>query len=91
LVINTAKAAIDAAISGAGMTRVLSYQIADAVEAGRLAVALEGFEPAPWPVSLVYHSMGPLPQKLRAFLDFATPRLKAALKNGQGRLASSSQ
>jgi DNA-binding transcriptional LysR family regulator len=43
-------------------------------------LAPDHFEPPPWPVSLVYQSSGPLPQKLRAFLDFATPRLKAALK-----------
>lgn len=82
LIVNTAEVAIDAAVSGAGVTRVLSYQVANLLTAGQLAVALEGFEPAPWPVSFVYHALGPLPQKLRAFLDFATPRLKAALENG---------
>ncbi|WP_088342988.1 MULTISPECIES: LysR substrate-binding domain-containing protein [Rhodomicrobium] len=76
LVVNTAEAAIDAAIGGVGVTRVLSYQIADAVRAGRLATALEAFEPAPWPISLVHAGQGLLPLKLRAFLDFAAPRLK---------------
>jgi hypothetical protein len=33
----------------------------------------------PAPVSLVYSGHGLLPQKLRAFLDFARPRLKATL------------
>lgn len=79
LVLNTAEAAIDAAIAGAGVTRVLSYQVAAAVRDGRLMLALEKFEPAPWPVSLVHAGQGMLPQKLRAFLDFAAPRLKAAL------------
>jgi DNA-binding transcriptional LysR family regulator len=79
LIVNTAEAAIDAAIAGVGVTRVLSYQIADAARAGTLAVALEEFEPAPWPVSLVYAGQGLLPLKLRAFLDFAAPRLKARL------------
>jgi DNA-binding transcriptional LysR family regulator len=82
LVVNSAEAAIGAAISGVGVTRVLSYQVADAVTAGRLAIALEGCEQAPWPVHLIHHSLGPVPQKLRAFLEFATPRLKAALKGG---------
>ncbi len=80
LSINTAEAAIDAAIAGIGMTRVLSYQIARALEAGKLALALEDFEPDPWPVSLVYAAQGLLPLKLRAFLDFAVPRLKARLQ-----------
>jgi hypothetical protein len=46
---------------------------------------LEEFEPAPWPVSLVYAGQGLLPLKVRAFLDFATPRLKAHLLNGANR------
>jgi DNA-binding transcriptional LysR family regulator len=79
LSVNTAEAAIDAAIAGVGVTRVLSYQIADAARAGRLVVALQEFEPAPWPVNLVYAGQGRLPLKLRAFLDFAAPRLKARL------------
>jgi len=79
LIVNTAEAAIDAAVAGVGVTRVLSYQIADALRAGTLAVALQEFEPAPWPVSLVYAGQGLLPRKLRAFRDFAAPRLKARL------------
>jgi DNA-binding transcriptional LysR family regulator len=79
LSINTAEAAIDAAVAGVGVTRVLSYQIANATRAGTLAVVLQEFEPAPWPVSLVYAGQGLLPLKLRAFLDFAAPQLKARL------------
>jgi DNA-binding transcriptional LysR family regulator len=79
LIVNTAEAAIDAAVAGIGVTRVLSYQIANAVRAGTIAVALQEFEPAPWPVSLVHAGQGLLPLKLRAFLDFAAPRLKARL------------
>jgi len=79
LVVNTAEAAIDAAIAGVGITRVLSYQIANAMQAGTLAAVLEKFEPAPSPVSLVYAGQRLLPQKLRAFVDFAAPRLKARL------------
>src|SRR5664279_706184 len=76
LVVNTAEAAIDAAIAGAGITRVLSYQVVDAVRAGTLVMVLQGFEPEPMPVSLVYAAQGLLPLKLRAFIDFAVPRLK---------------
>jgi len=77
LVVNTAEAAIDAAVAGVGITRVLSYQVADAIRAGTLVLALREFEPTPAPVSLVYAGQGRLPLKLRAFLDFAAPRLKA--------------
>ena len=77
LTLNTAEAAIDAAMAGVGIARMLSYQCANAVAAGALTVVLKSFEPAPWPVSLVYAGQRFLPLKLRAFLDFATPRLKA--------------
>lgn len=79
LIVNTAEAAIDAAINGTGITRVLSYQIADAVKAGTLRTVLKKFEPALMPVSLVYTGQRRVPQKLRAFLDYATPRLRANL------------
>ncbi len=79
LVTNTAEAAVDAAVSGLGITRVLSYQVADAIRAGRLVPALRAYEPAPAPVSLVYPGRGLLPLKLRAFLDFAAPRLRERL------------
>ncbi|AZN96468.1 LysR family transcriptional regulator [Mesorhizobium sp. M9A.F.Ca.ET.002.03.1.2] len=77
--VNTAEAAVDAAVAGAGMTRVLSYQITAAVRAGTLRAVLQAFEPQPWPVSLVHAGQGLLPVKLRAFLDFAAPRLKKRL------------
>ena len=79
LIVNTAEAAIDAAVAGLGVTRLLSYQIAGALRAGTLDVILRKFEPEPWPVSLVYGGQGLLPLKLRAFLDFAMPRLKAGV------------
>ena len=81
LVVNTAEAAIDAAIAGIGVTRVLSYQVANAVQTGALAVALQEFEATPSPVSLVYAAQPLLPQKLRAFLDFAAPLLKSRLSS----------
>ena len=46
LVVNTAEAAVDASVAGLGITRVLSYQMADARRKGTLAVLLEKFEPA---------------------------------------------
>jgi DNA-binding transcriptional LysR family regulator len=79
LVVNTAEAAVDAAKAGIGITRVLSYQVAGALRDGAVVLALQDFEPAPLPVNLVHVGQRLLPQKLRAFLDFATPRLRAAL------------
>ena len=79
LTVNTAEAAIDAAIAGLGVTRVLSYQVATAIRSGALSIALTEFEPSPWPVSLVFAGQRLLPLKLRAFLDFAAPRLRERL------------
>jgi DNA-binding transcriptional LysR family regulator len=80
LVVNTAEAAIDAAAEGVGLTRVFSYQIQSAIKSGALVITLKRFEPAPAPISLVYPSQPRLPLKVRAFLDFATPRLRARLR-----------
>jgi DNA-binding transcriptional LysR family regulator len=79
LTVTTAEAAVDAAIAEIGVTRVLSYQAVDAVRAGALEIALHDFEPTPWPVSIVRATRDLTPLKLRAFLDFATPRLKERL------------
>jgi DNA-binding transcriptional LysR family regulator len=76
LTVGTAEAAIDAACAGLGVTQVLSYQAAEAVRAGRLRVLLRAFEPPPIPVNLVYSAQPMLPLKLRAFVDFAAPRLR---------------
>jgi DNA-binding transcriptional LysR family regulator len=84
LIVNTAEAAVDAAVAGVGITRVLSYQAEGSLRAGTLAIALRKFEPEPWPVSLVYAGQGLLPLKLCAFLDFAAPRLKAGLARSEG-------
>jgi len=76
---DSAEAAIGAAIGGIGLVRMHSYKTVAAQKAGLLEIVLEAFEPEPWPVSLVYPGQGALPLKLRAFLNFATPRLKARL------------
>lgn len=83
LIVNTADAAIDAAIAGTGITRALSYQVASAQRSGMLKSVLEDYEPAAWPVSLVYAMRGRLPLKLRAFIDFVAPRIRDRLANEQ--------
>jgi DNA-binding transcriptional LysR family regulator len=82
LVVNTAEAAVDAAVAGVGVARVVSYQAIPALEAGRVALVLRDFEPPSQPVSLVHPGQGPLPLKVRAFLDFAAPRLRAIFSSG---------
>lgn len=74
LVVTSAEAAIDAALAGVGIARLLSYQIQDR----GLERLLARHEPPPVPVHLV-RTNAPVPRKLRAFLDLAADRLKAVL------------
>ena len=76
LVVSTAEAAIDAARAGFGVTRVLSYQAAEDVARGSLLRVLPGYEGDEVPIHLVYPGGRHPPPKLRAFLDFTTPRLR---------------
>jgi DNA-binding transcriptional LysR family regulator len=79
LTVNTAEAAIDAACLGLGVTRVFSYQMAASERSGALLRVLKSFEPEPLPVHFLHAAQSLLPLKLRAFLDYAAPRLKARL------------
>jgi DNA-binding transcriptional LysR family regulator len=79
LCVNTSEAAVLAAVEGAGLARVMSYKMDAAKRAGKLAIVLEEFEPEPLPVHIIYTSRKPVPLKLRAFLNWMTPRLKARL------------
>jgi DNA-binding transcriptional LysR family regulator len=76
LAVNTAEAAVDAAIAGVGVTRVLSYQAAHAVAEGKLKIFLAAYEPERAPINLVYVGQSLLPRKTRAFLDFVAPRIR---------------
>jgi DNA-binding transcriptional LysR family regulator len=80
LTVNVADAAIDAAESGAGITCALSYQVAESVQAGRLAVLLAAFEPAPLPIHLIYPAASAAVAKVRAFVDLAAPKLRRSLE-----------
>lgn len=82
LAVNTAEAALDAAIKGIGLTRVLSYQAARPVREGKLRIVLQKFEPAPMPVSLLHAGQDLVALKICSFLDFAAPRLRKALSGG---------
>ncbi|MFC3181531.1 LysR substrate-binding domain-containing protein [Cypionkella sinensis] len=81
LSVNTAEAAIDAAVAGLGLTQVLSYQIAAPRNAGQLHTVLDTHAPPAIPVSMVYDAQGALPLKLRAFLDFGAPRIRESLRS----------
>jgi DNA-binding transcriptional LysR family regulator len=79
LIVGSAEAAYAAARAGIGITIALSYQLKVDPERGALTTLLDEFLPAPLPINLVYAANRFLPIKVRAFLDFAAPRLKRAL------------
>jgi DNA-binding transcriptional LysR family regulator len=80
LSVNTAEAAIDAAIAGLGVTRVLSYQAEAALKARHLKTVLDSFDDTTIPVHLV-HRAGKLPKPpVPLFIDFAAKELRARLK-----------
>lgn len=79
LAVNTAEAAVDAAVAGIGLTRVLSYQAEQAIRQGKLKIVLQDYEPAPIPVHLMHAGQNILPLKMRHFLEFAAPRIRKAL------------
>ena len=80
LAVNSAEAAVDAAVAGLGVAHLLSYQAAEPVRRGALVLALEDFEPPAVPVHVVHAGQRPLALKVRAFLDFLVPRLRTALQ-----------
>jgi DNA-binding transcriptional LysR family regulator len=77
--VGNADSAVAAAVAGFGITRLLSFHVADHVRKGALICVLKEFESPAVPVSLVYAGQGLVPLKVRAFIDFAAPRLKMRL------------
>ncbi|MBH9553196.1 LysR family transcriptional regulator [Inhella gelatinilytica] len=77
LITTSNDSAVAAAVAGFGITRLMSYQVDEAVRAGRLRLLLQAFEPAPLPVHLVHREGRHASQKARAFLDLAIERLRA--------------
>lgn len=79
LTVSTAEAALDAVMSGFGITRVLSYQAAEALASGTLVRVLAAHETQDLPVHLLYPAGRHPAPKLRAFIDFAAGRLRRRL------------
>ena len=79
LTVTRAAAAIHAAVAGLGVTRALSYRVADALRDGHLVRVLAERESPSVRVRLVYGGQGRLPMSSRAFLDFAAPKLRLSI------------
>jgi DNA-binding transcriptional LysR family regulator len=76
LVVNTVRAAIESAREGHGVTRLFSYHIAEEIREGRLQILLGKDEHPPLPAHLLAPQGRFSVPKVRAFADFAVPRLK---------------
>lgn len=76
LITSTNDSAIEAAAMGFGLTRVLSYQVANEIKEGKLKACLTAFEPDPLPVQIVHREGRSSSAKTRAFIDLA----KAAMR-----------
>jgi DNA-binding transcriptional LysR family regulator len=85
LTVNTAAAAIAAAVSGIGIVRVYSYQVAEHLGAGDLQRVLKAHEPEPVPVQLV-QLPGASSRAATLFIEHAAEALGRALAAANTRL-----
>jgi DNA-binding transcriptional LysR family regulator len=82
-IVNTVRAAVASAVDGHGLTRLFSYHVAKEVKDKSLQIVLTDSEHAPLPVHLLTpHGRLSVP-KVRAFVDFATPRLRRQFRQLQ--------
>ena len=77
LTIHDVEGVLYAARAGRGLARLLTYQVAADLEAGRLVRILRDHEPPAVPVQLITASASHRPAKLRAFLDLALATFRA--------------
>lgn len=76
MITTTNDSAAHAAVAGFGLTRLLSYQVAEHLRCGRLKTVLSDCEPAVLPIHVVHREGRQAPQRVRAFLDLAIARLR---------------
>jgi len=79
LMLNSIEGNVQSAVHDGGLVQLYAYQAASHVAAGRLEIVLDRYEIEPTPVNLVYPQGRLVPLKLRAFADFAVPRLRERL------------
>jgi DNA-binding transcriptional LysR family regulator len=75
-IVNSVSAALASAAEGRGVTRLMSYQVAEYVRDGRLRVVLQSHEHPPLPVHVITPEGRLAVPKVRAFVDFVVPRLR---------------
>lgn len=76
LTVTNNDAAIYATLRGFGVTRLLSYQIASHLAAGRLTRVLTDYEPPPLPIHVIHLEGRQASAKVRSFVDLLVDRLR---------------
>jgi DNA-binding transcriptional LysR family regulator len=74
---NQIDAVLDACLRGVGLGQFLHYQVQPLIERGKLRRVLATHEPEPIPIQVVYPGTRLLSSNVRAFVDWAVPRLRA--------------
>ncbi|RPH96945.1 MAG: LysR family transcriptional regulator [Lysobacterales bacterium] len=77
ILVNTNEGALEAAKSGFGLTRLISYQVANELADGTLKTVLTEFEEASLPVHVIHREGRHGSAKVRSFVDLAVERLRA--------------
>ena len=77
LVTNSIRGAVASAAGGRGVALFFLYQVSEQVQNGELEIVLAGHEPAALPVHVITPQGRLAVPKVRAFLDFAVPRLRS--------------
>ena len=89
LLTNSVEAAIDAALDGLGIARVLSYQVDAHVRAGRLRYVLPEFDPPVVPVSLLFQANRRGSPNVRALIAVAQEYFRSGRITYSANLAAS--
>jgi DNA-binding transcriptional LysR family regulator len=77
ILVNTNDGALEAAKDGFGLTRLISYQIANELAAGKIKTVLSEYEEAPLPVHVIHREGRHGSAKVRSFVDLAVEKLRA--------------
>jgi len=77
LTVTSNDAAIEAAVEGLGITRLISYQIAPELQNGQLKIILSEYEYPALPIHILHREGRNSSAKVRAFIDLVAEKLKA--------------
>ncbi len=77
LSVSSNDSAIEAAVRGLGIARLMSYQVAPEIDSGKLKILLSEYETAPVPIHIVHREGRYTSTKIRSFIDLMAEQLRA--------------